>query len=130
MGGKRFLFEHFDGYSKAYNPQGTLKASEYILPVDDCSIDMVVCASLFTHLLEPDCIHYLMEIRRVLKPGGKSIISIHTQPVPGQPFSGDEARIDIEKQYFTKLVRAARLDVLEEVGVVYGQDLFVLETLQ
>lgn len=65
----------------------------------------------------------------MLKLGGRSIISIHTQPAPNKVFSGDEARIDIDKQYFTKLANAAGLDVLEEVGVVYGQHVFAFERI-
>src|SRR5438105_1717677 len=34
LGNNRFRFEHFDGYSAVYNPQGTVKPSEYSLPCD------------------------------------------------------------------------------------------------
>ena len=78
--GDRFRFEHFDGISEVYNPTGTLKPSDYRLPTKDASVDMTICASLFTHLLEEDCKHYLTEIRRVSAPGGLSLISIHNNP--------------------------------------------------
>ncbi|MGD1097500.1 MAG: class I SAM-dependent methyltransferase [Bryobacteraceae bacterium] len=127
LAGDRFRFEHFNGHSEVYNPQGTLKPSEYRLPCEDRTVDTVVCASLFTHLLEPDCVHYLGEIARVLKPSGKAIISLHTEPAPGSLFSGNEARIDIAPSYFLELAGREGLRQGERVGLVYGQDVHVLE---
>ena len=127
LAGDRFRFEHFNGHSTLYNPQGTLKPREYRLPCEDRSVDTVVCASLFTHLLEPDFIHYLGEIARVLKTSGKAIISIHTEPKVGSLFSGNEARIDIVPSYFLELAKLAGLRHYERVGLVYGQEVHVLE---
>jgi SAM-dependent methyltransferase len=127
LAGDRFRFEHFDGHSAVYNPQGTLKPSEYRLPCEDHSVDTVVCASLFTHLLEPDFVHYLGEIARVLKPSGKAIISLHTVPPQGIVFAGDEVRIDIEPSYFLELAGREGLRQFERVGPVYGQDVHVLQ---
>lgn len=119
--GDRFRFEHFDGYSALYNPGGVVQARDYRLPVDTASIDMVVCGSLFTHLLEPDAVHYLAEISRALKPGGQALISIHVEPPPGERFAGDEVRIDIDETYFLQLCADAGLSSAERIGVVYGQ---------
>ena len=130
LAGDRFQFEHFDGYSALYNPQGTVKPGEYILPCDTESVDTVVCASLFTHLLEPDCVHYLAEIGRVLKPSGRAIISIHTEPRLGRRYSGDEARIDVTPDYFVQLAERAGLRLFERVGLVCGQDVLVFEGLK
>jgi SAM-dependent methyltransferase len=125
--GDRFRFEHFDGYSALYNPEGNVKPSEYSLPCQSRSVDTVVCASLFTHLRELDGVHYLNEIARVLKPSGRAIVSIHTQPKQGCSFSGDEARIDIAPAYFMQLAERANLGVHENIGLVYGQEVFVLK---
>lgn len=122
----RFQFVHFDGHSEVYNPTGTVKPSEYVLPLKDGEVDMTVCASLFTHLFEPDARHYLSEIRRTTKPGGQAIISIHVTPKKGKRFSGDEARIDIEEGYFEQLCREAGMPVEERIGVIYGQTAFRL----
>ena len=84
------------------------------------SVDTVVCASLFTHLYEAACTHYLNEIARVLKKGGRAVLSIHTQPAAGRVFSGTEARIDIEPNYFVRLASAAGLSPFQSPGVVYG----------
>jgi SAM-dependent methyltransferase len=128
VAGNRFRFEHFDGYSSVYNPAGKLKPSEYQLPSNGDSVDTVVCASLFTHLLQPDCVHYLGEIYRVLKPGGTAIISIHTEPGAGRKFSGDEARIDVDPSYFIEVANGAGLRLRQDVGVVYGQQVLVFES--
>jgi SAM-dependent methyltransferase len=122
----RFRFEHFDGYSALYNPDGRLQPRDYRLPVDDASIDMAVCGSLFTHLLEPDAAHYLREIARALKPDGQALISIHNEPPPPEVFAGDETRIDIEEAYFLQLCADAGLGLAERIGVVYGQVVFRL----
>jgi SAM-dependent methyltransferase len=127
--GERFRFEHFDGHSALYNPQGLIRPSEYRLPAQDGAITTVVCASLFTHLLKPDAVHYLDEIARVLQPHGRAIISIHTETPPGLRYSGDEARIDVEPQYFQELAAAAGLTFCCDVGTVYGQGVFVFEKL-
>lgn len=122
----RFRFEHYDGYSALYNPHGKVSPTEYRLPLDDESVDMIVCASLFTHLYENDAKHYLSEIFRVAKKGGQAIISIHVEPSNNQVFSGDESRIDIAPEYFKKLCELAQLKTAEEIGLVYGQSVFRL----
>jgi SAM-dependent methyltransferase len=122
----RFRFVHFDGHSEVYNPGGKVKAAEYVFPLQDGEIDMTICASLFTHLFEPDARHYLSEIRRTLKPGGQAIISIHINPKKGKRFSGDEARIDIDEGHFQKMCGEAGLTVAERIGVIYGQTAYLL----
>jgi SAM-dependent methyltransferase len=54
-----------------YNPKGKIEAAEYRFPFDDESIDVVVLDSVFTHMLPGDLEHYLGEITRVLKRGGR-----------------------------------------------------------
>ena len=127
LAGDRFRFEHFDGISEVYNPGGTIRPCDYRLPFDGDSIDMTICASLFTHLLEPDLIHYLEEIHRVSGVGGRALVSIHDQPPAGQRFAGTEGRIDIERGYFLDLAERAGLGCREEIGNVYGQQVYLLE---
>ena len=66
-----FAFAHADVFNKHYNPEGKLKASEYRFPSEDGTQDFVFLTSVFTHMLPPDVNHYLDEIARVLKPGGR-----------------------------------------------------------
>jgi len=54
---------------------GRQQAHEYRFPFDDSSFDMVILASVFTHLLPRELERYLSEICRVLKYGGRCVIS-------------------------------------------------------
>jgi ubiquinone/menaquinone biosynthesis C-methylase UbiE len=67
---KNFSFHHFDAVNELYNPLGTKTTMDFQLPVEDGSVDRIFLASVFTHLLEDEIIHYMSEFRRVLKPTG------------------------------------------------------------
>jgi SAM-dependent methyltransferase len=70
-----FRFEVSDIYNAAYNPQGTYQASEYRFPYENGTFDFVFLTSVFTHMLPRDMEHYFSEIARVLKPGGRCLIT-------------------------------------------------------
>lgn len=124
--GDRFRFEHADLYSAEYNPRGTLQPAQFRFPADDGSIDVAIASSLFTHLLEADARHYLAESARVLRPGGRLILSLHTEPPAGLDYAGDEARIDVRLEYFLELAGAAGLALVEDLGSLCGQHALVL----
>jgi SAM-dependent methyltransferase len=65
-----FRFRHVDIHNGMYNPAGTLSAGTFRFPYDDGEFDVIVLASVFTHMRGPEVRHYLDEIRRVLRPGG------------------------------------------------------------
>jgi SAM-dependent methyltransferase len=65
-----FEFYHFDAWHELYNPLGTKTSLDFVLPVPDKSVDRIALGSVFTHLFEPEIVHYLKEIARVLKPSG------------------------------------------------------------
>jgi ubiquinone/menaquinone biosynthesis C-methylase UbiE len=71
----RFKFQLIDVCNQHYNPTGRHKASEYTFPFADESFDFVVLCSVFTHMLTEDMEHYLCEVARVLKTGGRGLIS-------------------------------------------------------
>jgi SAM-dependent methyltransferase len=73
----RFVFIHQDIYNKFYNPKGALIASKLVLPFPNASFDLVALWSVFTHMYPKDIAHYLAEISRVLKPGGKVVASYY-----------------------------------------------------
>jgi SAM-dependent methyltransferase len=125
----RFAFVHSDVYNGLYNPSGTLSCSEYSFPVRSGSIDIAYAASLFTHLLEADCEHYLVETARALKPGSWLIASIHDQQIGDSAFVGSEARIDIHPDYFAKKAGAAGLQLESNLGYVGGQRIMVFRKL-
>lgn len=120
-------FYWFDLYSDEYNPSGAIKAQQFIFPCETASADIVIGASVFTHLLEPDALHYLHETSRVLSERGKAIFSIHVEPLVGERFSGTETRIDIEPAYFLELAAQAGLVERDRIPDLAGQYVFVLE---
>lgn len=65
-----FAFVHFDVHSQIHNPQGTMRVEEVRMPAADRSVDRILLQSVFTHMFEPDIVHYLAEFRRVLAPEG------------------------------------------------------------
>jgi SAM-dependent methyltransferase len=65
-----FAFHHFDAHNELYNPYGTRTSTDFQLPVEDESVDRIVLASVFTHLLASEVLHYMTEFRRVLRPSG------------------------------------------------------------
>ena len=68
-----FKFDWINVYSEFYNPKGTCEAKDYAFPRDDNYYDVVLCASLFTHMLPEDTDRYLSEISRMMKPGAHAI---------------------------------------------------------
>jgi len=72
---ERFVFLHMDIFNKFYNPRGALASSRLVLPFPDASFDIVALWSVFTHMFPTDVAHYLAEISRVLKPGGRVVAS-------------------------------------------------------
>ena len=121
----RAAFHHYDLYSAEYNAKAQNRASELVFPCEDSGAQLVIANSVFTHLLEPDAIHYLEEIARTLSPSGHALLSIHVNPAEGQRFSGNETRIDISPAYFAELARAAGLTVRRRVDDFCGQMLFM-----
>lgn len=67
-------FEHFDVNNSKYAD----KQQNSLIPWDlkDGSFDMVTALSVWTHLNEEHAVYYFKEIDRVLKSGGKAIVSL------------------------------------------------------
>lgn len=78
-----FEFCHADLFNRQYNPRGTLRSTEFHFPCDSASQDKVFLKSVFTHLMPDETIHYLGEIRRVLRPGGRCVFSVFLPDAPG-----------------------------------------------
>ena len=70
-----FRFQLADIYSAHYNPEGKYKASEYKFPYQNEEFNFVFLSSVFTHMLPQDIKNYFTEIARVLKPGGRCVIT-------------------------------------------------------
>jgi SAM-dependent methyltransferase len=72
---KNFHFLHSDVYNKYYNPTGHILAQNYRFPFENEFFDFVFLTSVFTHMRRPDVENYTREISRVLKPGGRCLIT-------------------------------------------------------
>lgn len=70
-----FRFHKADIRNFAYNPQGSVAAAEYSLPWSDGTFDFAILTSLFTHLLPADMEPYTAELARVLRPGGRALVT-------------------------------------------------------
>lgn len=70
-----FKFIHADVYNLRYNKRGTIQAKDYSFPFADNSFDHVFLTSVFTHMFAEDVAQYLSEVARVLRPGGRCLIT-------------------------------------------------------
>jgi SAM-dependent methyltransferase len=68
-----FRFRHADVFNREYNPRGKLSGREFRFPYPDGAFDFAFLTSVFTHLMPPDAAHYLAELGRVLRPGGRCL---------------------------------------------------------
>lgn len=66
-----FRFQHADIFNREYNPHGKIRGAEFRFPYKNDSFDFAFLTSVFTHLLPDEMSHYLAELGRVLKPGGR-----------------------------------------------------------
>ncbi len=72
---ERFSFAHVDVFNSRYHPTGTLDPDTVRFPHADGSVDVVVMASVLTHLMPLTAENYLTESHRVLAPGGRLLVS-------------------------------------------------------
>jgi SAM-dependent methyltransferase len=70
-----FRFTHANVYHKLYNSEGQVPAGDYRFPFADSVFDLVLLKSVFTHMLPDDMHAYTREIGRVLKQGGRSVVT-------------------------------------------------------
>ena len=70
-----FEFHHLDIRNGIYNPKGRIEEIETRFPCADGAITLAFATSVFTHLPWPTVVRYLAEVRRVLAPGGRALIT-------------------------------------------------------
>jgi SAM-dependent methyltransferase len=70
-----FTFQLIDVYNSLYNPGGKTQAADYRFPFSNKQFDFVVLNSVFTHMLPLEAENYLGEVARVLKTGGRCLVS-------------------------------------------------------
>lgn len=67
-----FEFQHLNAHNAAYAQE---QRGQKPWPLEDNSADMVTALSVWSHLDENDAIFNLKEAQRIMRPGGKSIIT-------------------------------------------------------
>lgn len=72
--------------------------------------DLIICHSVFTHIMPPDAFAYMETFRDSLRPSGIISVSIHTESQNG--WIGGLDRIDYEPGYFEDMAEEAGLNVL------------------
>lgn len=70
-----FRFQHADIRNSSYNPEGRHRSEDYRFPYPDASFDFAFLTSVFTHMLPEAVEHYLDELARVLKAGGRCLMT-------------------------------------------------------
>jgi ubiquinone/menaquinone biosynthesis C-methylase UbiE len=93
----RFTFQHFDLRSVYFdfgwgNYSGSIRAASFRFPYSDAQFDAILLASVFTHTPMEEIAHYLKELNRVLKPGGKVLLFASRQLPPAFATSSEKVR--------------------------------------
>jgi SAM-dependent methyltransferase len=70
-----FRFQAAAIYNGKYGAKAKGRASEFRFPYADEKFDLIFLTSVFTHMLPADVEHYFEEIARVMKPGGRCLIT-------------------------------------------------------
>lgn len=70
-----FHFSHADIYNKMYNENGKEYSFNFKFKYQDNYFDFIFLTSVFTHMYARDVENYLKEISRVLKVGGRCLIT-------------------------------------------------------
>ncbi len=94
-----FEFAWAPVHNPKYNPFGHLSGNEFRFPYADDSFDFAFATSLFTHLLRDEVGHYLAETARVLKPGGRCLLTFFLlTPEAEREVAAGRAMLDIRHQ--------------------------------
>ena len=87
------------------------------LPLDDASYDIVICSHVLEHLPRPE--FTIVELARVLKPGGMMLLGVPTLPKP---------IAKIRENTFNKELRSGKRVVGQHIHVFWPQRLKDLAT--
>jgi SAM-dependent methyltransferase len=91
-----FEFTWAPVFNSKYNPFGDVSGTEFRFPYEDDSFDFAFATSLFTHLLRDEVAHYLSETARVLRPGGRCLLTFFLlTPEAEREVAAGRAMLDI-----------------------------------
>jgi SAM-dependent methyltransferase len=121
-----FEFTCADVFNGTYNPGGKLTPSEFDFPYQAGSFDFLIATSVFTHLVPKDVEHYLVEIKRVLQPAGRCLLTFFLLNSESIPLVESKRSFPaFPNQY--GLYRTVNKDT-PEIGVAYEES-FVRQSL-
>jgi ubiquinone/menaquinone biosynthesis C-methylase UbiE len=95
-----FQFAWIDLYNQTYHRSGRLDPRTFRFPYSDDKFDLVYLRSVFTHMLPEDVENYLSEVRRVMRPGARSLITyflLNEESI--RLMSGDRSYIDFQHDF-------------------------------
>jgi SAM-dependent methyltransferase len=70
-----FQFALVEAQNPTYRKDAPVRASEITFPYPAATFDFAAATSVFTHMLPADVMHYLAEINRVVRPGGRAFLT-------------------------------------------------------
>lgn len=100
-----FRFDHLDLHNAWYHGDGGGDAALASFPQPDASIDTIGSFAVFMHLLPDEIGRYLREIRRVLRPDGRALITVPVIVDPAGPplrLGSDEPFLPIGDGVYTR----------------------------
>jgi ubiquinone/menaquinone biosynthesis C-methylase UbiE len=133
-----FRFLHIDLKNDLYNLKTENSAKSFVFPYKDNDFNLVILTSVFTHMLPEDIENYIKEINRVLKIGGRCLVTFfilnndsknYMKASSGIKFEYNkgyyslidknvkEANVAYEEEYLTKLITDNNLSIDK---VLYG----------
>jgi SAM-dependent methyltransferase len=81
---RRFSFDFFPLKSSCYEPwdneRGAFAVEDFHFPYPDAGFDTCLLASVFTHMPPNEVRHYMAELTRVMRSGGKIVLSVFFSP--------------------------------------------------
>lgn len=119
---------HANVLNKRYNANGTIDPVTYKFPFPSSSADVAVLLSVFTHMMEPETRNYAQEIHRMLKPGGRALITCFIRDD-----SGNEGMKLWSKETFEDMMKPMKVveflpgDWAGGLQKHYVQDCYILE---
>lgn len=72
---ERIRFRHLDVRNDRYNPEGSIEPSQLVLKAPRASFDVVLAASVFTHMWPDEIQRYFHVIANKLRPGGHAYLT-------------------------------------------------------
>jgi SAM-dependent methyltransferase len=114
-----FRFLQADLYNKRYNPSGRFLAKDYTFPFEAENFDFIFLTSVFTHLLPDDTTNYLQEVTRLLRSGGRALITFFLLNEKQQKLA-TEGRNEINFKYGSGPYRT-RSEIVPESAIAYDE---------